>query len=329
MKRKGFTLIELLVVIAIIALLMSILMPALNKVRQLAARIVCGSNCKSIGTAMTIYSNDNSGSLPIWGKDPNGWDNCPVTRSLFLLVKKDYTTIDQFICKNEGSTPSSLAAATGSYSRYTPTLLFKEPADFEDFGVYGARKNADGSLLTPGDSRSNTANNSMYNAGKHCSYSYHSPNQGDSTMYPPTSESGARFALLADKNPYIKDQSLSSTQRKISAPMPALTGSQIVKQNSFSHQESGQNVLFGDVHVEFAILPTVGVENDNIYTYWGSGGVGTPGNPAFLPDTTVSGIKGGNQQVGNVPKYGTPPARICAPQDVRDSLLLSEEYIQP
>jgi prepilin-type N-terminal cleavage/methylation domain-containing protein len=321
MKRKGFTLIELLVVIAIIALLMSILMPALNKVRQLAARIVCGSNCKAIGTAMTIYSNDNSGNLPIWGKDPNAWGpvaspGCPVTRSLFLLVKKDYATVDQFICKNEGSTPSSLATSYTSYSA-PATAPFKEPADFEDFGTSGSQKNGDGSLRNPGNSRT-TTKSGAYNAGKHCSYSYHAPNQG-STMFPPTTEGGARFALLADKNPYIKDQSLPSAQRKLPAPSALLPG-QIWKQNSFSHQESGQNVLFGDVHVDFAIVPTVGVENDNIYTYWTT----TPFNSA----ATTPGIPGTNQQAGIAPTYPPPAPPACVPQEVRDSLLLSEEWQQ-
>jgi len=62
--KKGFTLVELLVVIAIIALLMGILMPALSRVRQLAFRMVCGTNLSGIGKAMLIYANDYEDELP-------------------------------------------------------------------------------------------------------------------------------------------------------------------------------------------------------------------------------------------------------------------------
>ena len=55
MKTKGFTLVELLVVIAIMALLMGILLPALAKVRQLAYRMACGANQRSVGSAMMVY----------------------------------------------------------------------------------------------------------------------------------------------------------------------------------------------------------------------------------------------------------------------------------
>ncbi len=61
---KGFTLIELLVVIAIIALLMSILMPALNKVKAQAKGTVCMSNIRQIGVAANLYLEDWEQRIP-------------------------------------------------------------------------------------------------------------------------------------------------------------------------------------------------------------------------------------------------------------------------
>jgi len=59
LKEEGFTLIELLVVIAIIAVLMAILMPALNKAREQGQRAVCKSNLKNYTLATYMYTGDN------------------------------------------------------------------------------------------------------------------------------------------------------------------------------------------------------------------------------------------------------------------------------
>jgi prepilin-type N-terminal cleavage/methylation domain-containing protein len=75
MKRRAFTLVELLVVIAIIALLMGVLMPALAKVRQIAYRMVCGTNLSGISKAMLIYSNDNEEEYPKAGWPDSSWSD--------------------------------------------------------------------------------------------------------------------------------------------------------------------------------------------------------------------------------------------------------------
>ena len=259
MERKGFTLVELLVVIAIIAMLMGILMPALARVRQLAQRMVCGTNLSGIGKAMLIYANDYEDELPRAGGRNTTWGGrvvwdapdrfsafsltadgsggqANISSSFYLLVKYAEVTPKSFICKGDAG---AIEFKLSDYPARNP--IVEENINAWDFG---------------GEPR------------KHCSYSYHVPYG----LYALTTASEPGMAVAADRNPWIA--TLSTEARPNFANFipdipPTFNGTteQAKLGNAQTHQDDGQNVLFMDSHVEFEKRAWCGVEDDNIYTH--------------------------------------------------------------
>lgn len=99
-KTRGFTLIELLVVIAIIALLASLLLPALSRAREMARRTKCISNLKQIYLALSLYADDYNGLYP-YAAGSVAWDATDLTDGTYGWMQQLYSYVGNkkvYIC---------------------------------------------------------------------------------------------------------------------------------------------------------------------------------------------------------------------------------------
>jgi len=257
---RGFAIAGIIVpavALPVIALMMGIMMPALARTRQIAFRMVCGTNLAGIGKAMQIYANDYEGAFPrsggkncYWVRSISDWQasnryaayglssdghggQANISSCFYLLVKYCEVTPKSFICKGD-------TGATG-FNPADDGVGDRDLVDLWDFG------------LEP---------------STHCSYSYHMP----FGLYALSIESDPGMAVAADRNPWLDSPAASAKW------FPGIFyphgGREAVKYgNAIAHQEEAQNVLFVDFHVGQEKRSFCGVNDDNIYTFWDGGDI--------------------------------------------------------
>ncbi len=242
MKRaRGFSLIEVLVVIGIITILMGLLLAALEHARHQAYITDCAGNLRQIGAAVSLYCNENHGNYPRTRYVPGA-----------ALVKGTGASgADAFMAG--GPDVNDLTAPWFLLMRVEKLPAVCMLCPYNDVNVFEADKANPQTLANFTDYKKNLG------------YSFANPYPDAEAVkagYHLTSRVSSQLAVAADLNPGV-----DKVKKKddVTAAVPGAPWAVMKKANSENHEKDGQNVLFGDGHVDWEKSALVGISGDNIY----------------------------------------------------------------
>jgi prepilin-type processing-associated H-X9-DG protein len=237
--------VDLLVVLFIVCILTSLVFSAgtLVKMNENAKRVKCASNLRMIGQAIMLYANENKGNYPrtvykpdapltqytgVDAKDPFGKDG----------PKTNDTTSPVFLLLRTQELPAESLVCPSTDAKPVTFPQGKSAADFSNFKTE-----------------------------ENLTYSYANAYPGLKAInagYKLNATTPAEFAIAADMNPgSFGDCDVTTIKGPVDQATPAAL---MRKANSMNHRSDGQNVLYGDGHVEFNTNPFCGTKRDNIYT---------------------------------------------------------------
>ncbi len=301
--RGGFSLIELLTVIAIIALLISILLPALSRAREIGRRTVCSANLLAITQGLLTYSHGNRTHFPLWGqayasfastgrdydldndKAPkvllNGVLPCiSNTRNLWMLIHSHAGDPKTFTCPSDPDNqgpfiPADLSTTYDIQSRSQISYSYQ----WQGPGRDPKQSNVATNNARPGWNTSTRDDNKLVILADHSPFlkafspAVTAASDDGSTANPhafdlPTTNPGSFGAIFVlgmktltigivdakpvlGVDPKVSNMSLADVEQAV---------------NSTNHRGEGQSFARLDGSVEFATVPWVGADNDNIYT---------------------------------------------------------------
>ena len=319
----GFTLIELLVVISIIAILISILLPALAKARELANRAVCMANIRGIVQSMITYAQSNNGTFPnansqvVTGATTNWFANdpemsyqatigeastppacvqswytvntqnntwaCPLA-GLWVMVLQGYLSPASFICPSD-PIANGIPSPEG-FDNGTGRGVLYYYVNFAE----SSDLNSGANLPQPTVAQAQGLSYSI--AFPWGWVGAPAPGGGGITAQPgqwwTTAGATTQVPLVSDMAP-VDNLTDSGVYQRVTTTLPTANTYGPYIYNSGNHAGDGQNVGFGDDHVTWETSPYVGENGDNVFTY-----------------TTATGVVNGTTDTSQVGLSGAP-----------------------
>jgi len=239
--RRGFTLIELLVVVAIIALLVSILLPSLGKAKELANRVYCAANQRGIGQSLNLYAYDNNSIMPVTQPptNPNSWTNSFSSTAATGFPSADVLS-SAVPTRKQGSPIAGLWMLTLINQAPTKMMICKS-----DRSVTGPaqRVNGQGQIFD------------NFQDQYQISYSIVYPWLGAGVSPAWRNHVSSTIPLMSDMAPLSGDGGKNTLAPRGTAAA-----------NSSNHDDKGQNISYGDNHVEWQTNPYNSDTQDNLFT---------------------------------------------------------------